>query len=141
MAKSDGYYIKFHASSVRAIVPVPALNRVTLVLEIDMGKRADSWKIIRQLISDRNDESAALVEENKRLRTDNQTMRDAIARGADVPRDSSDEADKQADIEMQGLAAAVLANKAATAADTATDAAGVAGDPNTEKSVPGNEGM
>lgn len=139
MAKADGYRVKFHASSVRAIVPMPALNRVTLVLEIDMGKRADSWKIIRQLISDRNDESAALVEENKRLRTDNQTMRDAIARGADVPRDSSDEADKQADIEMQGLAAAVLANKAATAADTVTGNA--AGDPNTEKTVAGNEGM
>jgi regulator of replication initiation timing len=115
MAKKDGYRVKFHASSVRAIVPVQTLNRVTLVLEIDMGKRADSWKIIRQLISDRNDEAGSLVDENKRLRTENQTLRDQISRNVADP---SDDADKQADIEMQGLAAAVMANKAGTAGDT-----------------------
>jgi hypothetical protein len=100
----NAYNLKFRASAVKSILADARSNRAILVLELDMGQRAESWKIIRQLISDRSDQAGTLAEENVRLKAENAELRKASTPVVD-------NADAAADAEMNALAAAVTANK------------------------------
>jgi hypothetical protein len=102
------YKIKFSASQVRAIVP-NGNRRALLLFEVDMGAKAKAWEVIKQLISDRNEQNGELMARVGELEKENADLRSQQNPSPPV----EDEADVKAEAELEAFAAAVEAQTAA----------------------------
>lgn len=86
-----------------------------------MAKLSDDWKVVRQLISDRNDAAEAMRERVDVLERENKQLRAAAGQTAGA----FDDADKAALEEIGKLADAVRANSTDKATDDGMAAAKV----------------
>ena len=98
------YRLNFSAANVVSCIPNFSQRSATLILELPMGKRAESWKKIVKLIGDRNDAIADLRNENQQLRQRLSTT-------------ESDPADVQADAEIAAFADSIQDDDTKAAAD------------------------
>jgi hypothetical protein len=109
MANCDKQWnLKVHTSHIRAIVPDTKAGKVLIVLELNMGKVADNWKTIREMISNRADLANDTLAENKDLR-------ERLAKAEQAPGAGLDVADRAALDEMDALATALTAGGATPA--------------------------